>query len=486
MSERTRRGITLSWLLLFVLSILLQYGTLAGPKPALAANSANNANIGGFEIDGDFPANSMTPNGADWSNAGNDGAGLVNGPTVQDPLGNGDATVLSNGVSDGDSVATWQMNGSAGAPQKSDMGNVYAVNRRFPAGTGDFYSYVGIERKASTGTVQYDLEFNQLNNLTNANGVSVPNRSTGDLLFTGTQQGGGSWIIQGTVQKWTGAWNTGSWSAPTAVPTSLFYGLANEFAAVHPSGWADDLGSTVPINQFAEMAIDVTAAAPAANFGCHSFGALNLRSISSTGQTPELKDVVAPIPVDLSNCANPKLTTVLTGGQSSNGTSALTLDLGTSSSVTFTDTAVFSGQNASHQPTGTVTYSVYANSTCTGTPMATDSQPIDVSGNVHVSKSFTLNAVGTYYVVASYAGDNYNTAASSGCADEVVTVVKPALSITKTADATPVNAGDPIGFTVTVSNSNVAGTGTAKGVTVNDPLPAGVTWAISPASTGWS
>ena len=49
--------------------------------------------------------------------------------------------------------------------------------------------------------------------------------------------------------------------------------------------------------------------------------------------------------------------------------------------------------------------------------------------------------------------------------------------MTKTADAAIVNAGDPIGFTVTVANS---GPGLAKDVTLSDPLPAGLTVA------GWS
>ena len=302
---RTKRGLTLTWLSLFILSLLLQYGSLALPSATLAANTSGSKSLGGFEIDGDFPA-ATSLGGDDWSNHANTGAGLVNGPTVQDPLGNADATVLSNGVSDGDPLTDWQMNGSAGAPQKADMGNVYVATRPVPTPatpSSHFYTYVGIERKASTGTVQYDLEFNKLPNRVNAHGVSVPNRETGDLLFTGTQQGGGSWVINGTVQVWTGAWDTGSWGPASAIPDTQFYGLANEFAAPHPTSWPDALGSTVPINQFAEMAIDLTAAVPNA-IGCPGFGALNIRSISSTGQTPELKDVVAAIPVDVSNCAS--------------------------------------------------------------------------------------------------------------------------------------------------------------------------------------
>ena len=42
------------------------------------------------------------------------------------------------------------------------------------------------------------------------------------------------------------------------------------------------------------------------------------------------------------------------------------------------------------------------------------------------------------------------------------------IHILKTADATQVNAGDPIGFTMTVYND---GTGDAKGVTLSDTLP---------------
>jgi uncharacterized repeat protein (TIGR01451 family) len=54
----------------------------------------------------------------------------------------------------------------------------------------------------------------------------------------------------------------------------------------------------------------------------------------------------------------------------------------------------------------------------------------------------------------------------------------------KTADAAQVNAGDQIGFTLTVSNS---GSGAAKGVNLNDPLPmnAGLSWQIASQGAGW-
>jgi uncharacterized repeat protein (TIGR01451 family) len=87
----------------------------------------------------------------------------------------------------------------------------------------------------------------------------------------------------------------------------------------------------------------------------------------------------------------------------------------------------------------------------------------------------------TYANTASFVSGNDG----SGDATASVVVNCPALSITKTADAASVPAGSPIGFTVTVSNSSTAGTGTALNATLNDPLPAGtgIDWSISPAHT---
>ncbi|OWK41085.1 SdrD B-like domain-containing protein [Fimbriiglobus ruber] len=51
------------------------------------------------------------------------------------------------------------------------------------------------------------------------------------------------------------------------------------------------------------------------------------------------------------------------------------------------------------------------------------------------------------------------------------------MSITKTADAPSVDAGGQAGYTVTISNA--AGTSTATGLSLTDPLPTGVPWTIA-------
>jgi len=77
-------------------------------------------------------------------------------------------------------------------------------------------------------------------------------------------------------------------------------------------------------------------------------------------------------------------------------------------------------------------------------------------------------------------------AAGSLGANKNIVIAKPVLSIGKTADTASVTAGAAIGYTVQVSNSSAAGTGTAISVTMGDPLPAGTggSWSISPAYSG--
>ncbi len=91
---------------------------------------------------------------------------------------------------------------------------------------------------------------------------------------------------------------------------------------------------------------------------------------------------------------------------------------------------------------------------------------------------------GTIPNLASAAASNESADDLANNEDDAAIVVDcPLIVITKTADDPVVSAGDQIGFTVTVTNT---GAGSAFNVTVNDTLPAGMSWTISPASTGWS
>jgi uncharacterized repeat protein (TIGR01451 family) len=439
-----RRGFALFWTALLLAALLSQYVAVLSPAKTIAANSGGTKVMGGFEIDGDFPAGGST----DWANSANTGAGLVSGPTVQDPMSS-DPSVLAGGNSDADPVSGWRYT-NAQAPQKADIGNLYAVNRVFG---GDQWAYIGVERQSGSGTVQYDLEFNKLGDTTNGHGVTVPNRSVGDLLFTATVQGGGVWTIPAVVSHWTGT----SWSSAQAISSSLFYGLANQFDALHPTSWPDELGSTVPSNQFAEMAMNVSEIA-SGFIGCPGYGTLNIRSISSTGDTPELKDVVAPIPLDLSTCGS------LTWQKQDDAGNAL-------GGATFTITPnPWTGTDSA--PIADLTSGSPANGRADQDNRDGFFKLIDViPGTYSVQETgapagYLLDPAAKSVTISDYENAKLTYIFSDP--------VHPAIAITKAADAAKVSAGDPIGFTIKVSDI----AGNAKGVKLSDPLPAGVTWAV--------
>jgi uncharacterized repeat protein (TIGR01451 family) len=101
------------------------------------------------------------------------------------------------------------------------------------------------------------------------------------------------------------------------------------------------------------------------------------------------------------------------------------------------------------------------------------------SSSVHVIAITTSADCGTIVNTAIATSSNDGGDSSSATVDVNCAVI----DVVKTADASPVSAGDEVGFTVTVSN---LGSGELKDPTVTDNMPAGVDWAISPASAGWS
>jgi hypothetical protein len=88
------------------------------------------------------------------------------------------------------------------------------------------------------------------------------------------------------------------------------------------------------------------------------------------------------------------------------------------------DTAHLSG---GANPTGAITFRLYANTSCAGTPAAEVTNG-SVSGNGdYTSPTATPTAAGDYYWVATYSGDANNESAQTGCSDasEKVTITSP-------------------------------------------------------------
>jgi uncharacterized repeat protein (TIGR01451 family) len=82
---------------------------------------------------------------------------------------------------------------------------------------------------------------------------------------------------------------------------------------------------------------------------------------------------------------------------------------------------------------------------------------------------------------SSVQADTFNIGSQTIPFKKIEDLAQPGLNVVKTADAGAVQAGDPIGFTITVTNDgNVA----LPNVTLNDPLPTGpgVSWTVAGTS----
>jgi uncharacterized repeat protein (TIGR01451 family) len=151
----------------------------------------------------------------------------------------------------------------------------------------------------------------------------------------------------------------------------------------------------------------------------------------------------------------------------------------TSGTVTVTETVPAGMTLVSMAGTGWTCPGTLANNCTRNDPLAAGQNYPAITVTVNVASNAASQV--TNQVSVSGGGS-----VSANYSDPTTITAGPVLSIAKAADAASVVAGAVIGYTVTVSNSSTAGTGTATGVTLNDPLPAGtgISWSISPAYSG--
>ncbi len=124
-----------------------------------------------------------------------------------------------------------------------------------------------------------------------------------------------------------------------------------------------------------------------------------------------------------------------------------------------TDTATI---NAGVSPTGTVTFTLYSDNQCTvPVPGVSGSGTVDSTGSASFTTTWTPGAAGTYYWIASYAGDTFNRPVSSLCSDaneQIVIGVTPAPTLTTSATG-GVTVGQAIHDVATLSGAfNPTGT----------------------------
>lgn len=194
-------------------------------------------------------------------------------------------------------------------PSKDDLSRFYVNQEK--AGGND-YLYLAWERSNLLGSAHVDFEFNQSQTLS-TNGVT-PVRTAGDLLIDFDFSGSGnpvlvrhSWITTGSAADCEANNALPCWNK--AVPLG-----ANAESAVNsvpvvdtnPPGNPRTLDGNTKngINStFGEAGINLTDSGVFTPGVCQHFGSAYLKSRSSGNSfTSELKDFIAPIPVNISNC----------------------------------------------------------------------------------------------------------------------------------------------------------------------------------------
>lgn len=507
---------------------------------ALVPNA--NANLAGSSFegnDGNMVVN--TGGNTDWVNAPN----RVRG----DDLASGSSdNSFGQGTKEDDpnvSVVTGSI-----PPQKSDLTRFYVASET--ASNGKVYLYLAWERSNVLGSANMDFEINknQQPNLTTT-GPKTLSRVAGDLLITFDFTNGGGNPVLGLL-KWT---TTGSASQCFSANSLPCWGQRVDLSAagfaegaVNAGTIAEPIaGGTLAGLEFGEAAINMTDAGIFPAGQCTAFGSAFLKSRSSASFPAEVKDFVAPQPVNIANCGKIIIRKVTENGDASfgytttGGLSPSTFNLsnggvqtyssatqvqagsysvtestlptgwtlknlactatgtGTSYSLsgattnitmapegvvdcTYTnhinrqpaitttlsaDTVVVGGTvhdsstltGATANAGGTVTYTVYSDSTCS-TSFADAGTKTVTNGVVPDSNSVTFNSTGDFYWQAAYSGDANNDPATSVCTSEHLVVNKKSPSIATTLSAETVEVGGSVHDSATLSNATANAGGT--------------------------
>src|SRR5262245_8506610 len=272
-----------------------------GTTPNCLGSLAGSNFAGG---DGNLQASPTNFGSVDWTNV----AGLNHASDL--PTGKNDNSLGQGSKEDDPNISV--VNGSI-PNNKSDLTRFYEASE---TGTNNHtFVYLGWQRANVLGTANMDFEINH--NVTagfnaNTTGAVTVNRTAGDLLVTfDFTNGGGRPTI--AILRWVTSGATGQCFSANTLPCwgnrNLLDGT-DSIAAVNNIGAVNDplfpnepnAQNPVPANQFGETAIDLTAAGVFQPGICEAFGSVFVRSRSSASFTAEMKDFIAPIPVNIANC----------------------------------------------------------------------------------------------------------------------------------------------------------------------------------------
>src|SRR5215469_9742432 len=248
--------------------------------------------------DGNLLTNPTTFGSTDWQNV----AGL--NPGFDLPSGSGDNSFGQGTKEDNPAVSV--VSGSI-PPNKSDLTRFYEASE---FANGSNFLYLAWERTNVLGSANMDFEINQA--ATPNLGSPGPHtivRTAGDLLVTFDFTNGGgrptlgllTWVTSGPTSQCFSSNSLPCWGNHVDLNSSDSIGAVNNLDAV-----TDPIAPNAPRSlsalTFGEAAINLTAAGVFPPGTCEAFGSAFLKSRASASFGSEVKDFVAPVPVNISNC----------------------------------------------------------------------------------------------------------------------------------------------------------------------------------------
>jgi hypothetical protein len=253
--------------------------------------------------DGNLAASPTTFGTTDWENVG----GL--NPGIDLPSGGTDNSFGQGTKEDNANVSV--VTGSI-PPQKSDLIRFYEASEF--ANNSNFL-YLAWERTNNLGSANMDFEINQKTqpDLTTT-GQKTLIRTAGDLLITFDFTNGGGrpalgllfWVTTGSTSQCFSSNSLPCWGNKVNLNGTNSLGAVNNLGTV-----TDPIAPNAPRSigalRFGETAINLTAAGVFPTGTCEAFGSAFLKSRSSASFPAEVKDFVAPVPVNISNCGHIKI-----------------------------------------------------------------------------------------------------------------------------------------------------------------------------------
>jgi uncharacterized repeat protein (TIGR01451 family) len=489
-----KRPLAISATVFFLFSILMAYAV----APVAAVHDE-----GIFELDGNAVDQAAVA-GDDWENGTPGAADTLFIPGSQEKDGVDTSYFKGGGSKDHHDISDWDWSATDVAPDKDELLDVFASVYEAQAGT---IVYFGADKFDDSGDAQIGYWFFQDKVSTANDGTFNGVHKNGDVLVLSDFTNGGG-VSRICVYEWNPPGDDSDIDN-----TEIGCDIGDNVTLV-AAGTECDVNSPDGAFDVCALVNDGSTNNPTTGFdkapwaftnkdGQHNFqpgqffeGGINLSELfggdapcfstflaetrSSQEVEAQLKDFALG---NLDTCVPPDLST---------DSSVSKADFGEQ----VTDTANLSGTHGAVK--GTIQFYICGPDDVSAAGCEIEDNdhkvgaPVTIVNDKATSPAYTVgltsDAVGTYCWRAKYtpsADSEYLATSHTDAEAECFEVAPAVIDVEKEADAASVNAGEQIGFTVTLKNT---GANTALGVSFSDPLPAGngVSWSIESGDAGFS